>query len=74
MNCNTSEGDSGGPVCFETAERDGFATRVIGLLHGQHFIDERYEMVYQSGRIRKRLGVAIVVNSQAILETLETLP
>jgi len=30
-------------------------------------------MVYREGVIRKRLGMAIIVNSQAILETIESL-
>jgi hypothetical protein len=39
-------------------------------VQGQHFLDERYKLVYQEGLTRKRLGIAIVVNSQAILETI----
>ena len=40
----------------------------------QHFLDERFKLVYQEGMTRKRLGLAIIVNSQAILETIESLP
>ena len=47
--------------------------KVIGLVHGQHFLNEHYRMVYREGVIRKRLGMAIIVNSQAILETIESL-
>jgi hypothetical protein len=68
---NSFEGDSGGVVYSE--EFDGSA-KIIGLVHGQHFLDERYKLVYQQGMIRKRLGLAIIVNSQAVLETIDGLP
>ena len=71
---NTFEGDSGGPVYLEIRGDKGSRVKVIGLVQAQHFIDERYELVYQKGQIRKRLGLAIIVNSQAILETIETMP
>ena len=68
---NTFEGDSGGPVYSDAL---GGSVKIIGLVHGQHFLDERFKMVYQEGMTRKRLGLAIIVNSQAILETIESLP
>jgi hypothetical protein len=68
---NTFEGDSGGPVYFEEL---GGPVKIIGLVHGQHFLDERFKLVYREGMTRKRLGLAIIVNSQAILETIESLP
>lgn len=68
---NVFEGDSGGLVYLEA--KDG-AAKIIGLVHGQHFLDERYKLVYQEGMIRKRLGLAIIVSSQAILETIAALP
>lgn len=68
---NTFEGDSGGPVYFEDS---GGSAKIIGLVNGQHFLDERFKLVYQEGRIRKRLGLAIIINSQAILEAIESLP
>lgn len=71
---NTFEGDSGGPVYVEASDGDEAGMTILGLVFGQHFIDERYELVYQKGLIRKRLGLAVVVNSQAILEAVETLP
>lgn len=70
---NTFEGDSGGPVYAEVANDGRTELKIIGLVHGQHFIDERYSMIYQSGLVRKRLGLAIIVNSQAILETIDLL-
>jgi hypothetical protein len=70
---NTFEGDSGGPVYAEFTDDGRPHLKVIGLVHGQHFLNERYKMVYQEGTIRKRLGMAIIVNSQAILETIEAL-
>ncbi len=63
---NTFEGDSGGPV---VVEHNG-TVKIVGLVEGQHWINERYNLTYQEGHIRKRLGFAIVVNAQAITETL----
>lgn len=68
---NTFEGDSGGLVYSEEV---GESAKIIGLVHGQHFFDERYKLIYQEGMIRKRLGLAIVVSSIAILEAIEKLP
>jgi hypothetical protein len=68
---NTFEGDSGGPVYVEKL---GGSMKIIGLVHAQHFLDERFKLVYQEGMTRKRLGLAIIVNSQAILETIDSLP
>ena len=68
---NTFEGDSGGPVYSEEL---GGSMKIIGLVHAQHFLDERFKTIYQEGMTRKRLGLAIIVNSQAILETIESLP
>lgn len=70
---NTFEGDSGGPVYCEFSKNDKSQLKIVGLVHGQHFLDERYKMAYQSGLIRKRLGLAIIVNSQAIIETIDAL-
>lgn len=64
---NSFEGDSGGPVYIASKDKK---TKIFGLIHGQHFLDERYQLIYIQGQIRKRLGLAIVVNSQAIWETL----
>jgi hypothetical protein len=65
---NIFEGDSGGAIYCEEFES---GPKIIGLVHGQHFIDERFKMIYSEGKIRKRLGLAIVVNSHVILETIE---
>ena len=63
---NTFEGDSGGAV---VAEING-KSRIVGLVHGQHLLNERFESAYRQGLIRKRLGFAIVVSSPLILETI----
>ena len=34
----------------------GDEIKIIGLVHGQHFIDERYKNIYSEGMTRKRLG------------------
>ena len=71
---NTFEGDSGGPVYLEMVRDGKPQIKIVGLVHGQHFIEERYKLVYQEGVTKKRLGLAIIVNSQAILETIQALP
>ena len=71
---NVFEGDSGGPVYWETPGGGPSRLKIIGLVHGQHFLDEKYDLIYQKGQIRKRLGISIIINSQAILETIKNLP
>lgn len=68
---NVFEGDSGGAVYSEEFES---GPKIIGLVHGQHFLNEQYKLIYSEGRIRKRLGLAIVVNSAVIRETIEGMP
>jgi hypothetical protein len=68
---NVFEGDSGGAVYSEEFES---GPKIIGLVHGQHFLNEQYKLIYSEGRIRKRLGLAIVVNSVVIRETIEGMP
>ncbi len=68
---NSFEGDSGALVYTEDSAG---LVQVIGLVTGQHFVDERYQLIYQQGLMRERLGLAIVVNSQAIFETIQALP
>ncbi|MBD3671892.1 MAG: trypsin-like peptidase domain-containing protein [Planctomycetaceae bacterium] len=68
---NIFEGDSGGPVYRHDAEGN---VKIIGLVHGQHFIDERFKNIYSEGMTRKRLGLAIIENSTVILETIDQIP
>ncbi|MFO7904168.1 MAG: S1 family peptidase [Planctomycetota bacterium] len=74
VDCNLFEGDSGGPIYIESRRDGGMRNKIIGLVQGQHFLDERYDLIYQDGHIRKRLGIAIVINSQGIWETIRALP
>ena len=67
---NTFEGDSGGPVYLDMTQAGEPQRKIVGLVQAQHFLDERYKLVYQEGLTRRRLGIAIVVNSQAILDTI----
>lgn len=67
---NTFEGDSGGMVIREHVVDGIKDVRILGLVHGQHFFDQRFQLAYESGRIKERLGLAIIVHSQAIRETL----
>jgi hypothetical protein len=73
---NTFEGDSGAPLFVELAgpRPGGAQIKILGMVQGQHFIDERYELIYEKGQIRKRLGLAIVINAEAIRETINRLP
>lgn len=68
---NIFEGDSGGPIYTRDAEGN---VKIIGLVHGQHFIDERFKNIYAEGMTRKRLGLAIIENSAVILETIGQIP
>jgi len=77
---NTFEGDSGAPVYLDDARRilsgqaEGERVRLIlGVVHGQHFIDEKFKTIYQSGQTRHRMGLSIVVHATAIRETLDLL-
>ena len=65
------EGDSGGPIYAKDQEG---TLKIIGLVHGQHFIDERFKNIYAEGMTRKRLGLAIIENSAVILETIAKIP
>lgn len=71
---NTFEGDSGGPIYLEMVRDGQPQIKIVGLVHGQHFIEERYKLVYQEGVTKQRLGLSIIVNSQAIVETIQALP
>lgn len=78
---NTFEGDSGAPVYFSEPSRstagnsgNGRAEALLGLVTGQHFIDEEYKMIYQAGKTRHRMGLAIVLHASAIRATIDRLP
>jgi hypothetical protein len=77
---NTFEGDSGAAVYLDDSRRivsgnaEGERVRLIlGVVHGQHFIDEKFKTIYQSGLTRHRMGLSIVVHATAIRETLDQL-
>lgn len=78
MSTNCFEGDSGGMVYLgrpENADESKPRTALIlGLISGQHFLDEEMKMVYGLTRTRHRLGIAIVVQASLIRETIEKLP
>jgi hypothetical protein len=78
---NVFEGDSGAPVFLEEHNRfyagkvqEGRVQLILGLISGQHMIDEQYKMIYQSGMTRHRMGLAIVMHSASIREAIELLP
>jgi hypothetical protein len=77
---NVFEGDSGAAVYLAaeryragTAGAQASAGLILGLVSGQHFLDEEFRMVYQSGKFRHRMGMAIVVHASAVKETIERL-
>lgn len=70
---NTFEGDSGGPV-YTLSPQQGGRLVILGLMHGQHFLNEDMTMVYGSTRLKHRLGLGIVVQAALIRETLQQLP
>lgn len=78
---NTFEGNSGGPVYFTENNRyyggktqEGRIQFILGLLSLQHFINDKYDNVYESGTFRHRLCLGVIVNAAMIRETIELLP
>jgi hypothetical protein len=78
---NTFEGDSGGPVYIAESNRQfggsnepGEVRLILGLVSGQHFIDEDTKTAYETRKVRHRLGLAIVVHAAFIKETIAQLP
>jgi len=78
IDSNTFEGDSGGPVfvwklpgASGLHREDNGWEKIIGLIVAQHFVDEQYTLIYQSGKFRHRMGLAIVLPSVTIRETVE---
>jgi hypothetical protein len=73
---NSFEGDSGGPVVWKTIDSSSGkpAIKILGLVQGQHLFNQRYELPYESGEFRKPLGLGIVLNAQAVRETIRQLP
>jgi hypothetical protein len=77
IDANIFEGDSGGPIYFlgdKPADGGPRPIVILGLLHGQHFINEAFRTVYQSGEMRHRFGVGIGIHAAAIRETIEKVP
>jgi hypothetical protein len=80
LSINTFEGDSGGPVYLAGPRRSSpgkdkpeEVRLILGLVTGQHFLDEEMKMIYGTTKIRHRLGLAIVVHAVFIKETLDRL-
>jgi hypothetical protein len=78
---NTFEGDSGGPVYLSENNRfyggktqEGRVQLILGLVSGQQFLDVEFKLAYQTGKVRHRLGLGIVVHATAIQETIALLP
>ena len=81
LSANSFEGDSGGPVYLADDHRRvaGSDTRedarlILGLITGQHFLDEELKTIYGSSKVRHRLGLAIVIQAAFIRETIDRLP
>lgn len=74
VDLNVFEGDSGAAVYLADPNRtNGGAELVLGLVVGQHFIDEEYRMTYQAGKLRHRMALAILAPSWTIRETIQQL-
>jgi hypothetical protein len=74
---NVFEGDSGGPVYYLGDKPPDGGPRplvILGLVQGQHFLNESFRTAYQSAEFRQRLGVGIVSHATAITETLAQIP
>lgn len=78
---NVFEGDSGSPVYLADPARlygekadPKPVPLILGLVAGQHFIDEEFKTIYQAGKFRHRMGMGIVVHASAIRETIDRLP
>lgn len=78
---NTFEGNSGGVVYlsennrfYEGKTQEGRTQMILGLLSSQHFLDEKFTHVYESGTFRQRLGLGSIVWASAIREAIELLP
>jgi hypothetical protein len=75
LSMNTFEGDSGGPIYLAPLSAEGTdAPLIVGLMHGQHFLDEEMVMIYGNSKVRHRLGLGIVIQAAFIKETLDRLP
>lgn len=77
FDCNTFEGDSGGPIYWIGDKPGDGGPRpliILGLLHGQHFLNEGFRTVYQTGEMRHRFGLGIGVHAVSITETIEQVP
>ena len=80
IDLNVFEGDSGAPVYLVDDHRlltgkttPSRARLILGLLIGQHFLDEEFKMIYQAGKFRHRMGFGIVAHATAIKETIDLL-
>jgi hypothetical protein len=80
VDLNIFEGDSGAAVYMSEAHRPTAksetapARLILGLVIGQHFIDEEYRMVYQTGKFRHRMGLGVTAHASAIRETIDLVP
>jgi len=74
------EGNSGGPIYFTDNNRyyagktqSGRIQFIMGLLSEQHFIDNKFETPYESGKFRHQLNLGVFVNSGLIRDTITML-
>ncbi len=81
LSANTFEGDSGGPVYLAEAGRAVPGRKqpedvrlIVGLVTGMHLLDEEARLIYETTRVRHRLGLAIVLHARYIRETIRRMP
>ena len=75
---DTFEGDSGSPIYLSETNRfyagkvhRGRVQLILGLMSGQHFIDEEVKMIYGSSKLKHRLGLGSVVHAAFIREVID---
>jgi hypothetical protein len=80
VDLNTFEGDSGAPIYLVDDRRvvqgksdPQPAKLILGVMVGQHFLDEEFKMIYQAGKFRHRMGFGIVIHATVIQETIDLL-
>jgi hypothetical protein len=79
VDCSTFGGDSGGPVFLgqRAAHADNLAKQqpvVVGMVLGQHRQTDKVTLPFEERTTHHPLGLAIVVHSHFIRETIELLP
>lgn len=72
VDCTIFEGVSGGPVYSIVRDKEGHErVRVLGLVHGQHWFNQRSDNVYEAFEFRRQLGLAVIEHAASIREVVD---